>query len=96
MTRYIDIGKVGHDHPGTSHRAARNANVKGQKARLLALLVEAGADGLTCFEAAPLLGISPNQTATRMMELREARLVARLPLTRPTTPGNFGHVHVAL
>ena len=88
------MGKVGANHPATSYRAARTANVRGQKARLLEFVRDAGMGGLTCYEASSLLGVSPNQTATRMMELREMGLVRRLDATRPTTPGNHGHVHV--
>ncbi len=90
-----DAGKVGHAHPTTSHEAAAAVNVTGQKARLHGFLVAAGHDGLTCFEASKLMEMSPNQTATRMMELREAELAVRMESTRETTPGNFGHVHVA-
>ena len=95
-----DFGKVGRDHPDTSKVAARNASVRHQKQQLLELVRAAGDDGLTCFEAAPRLGVSPNQTATRMMELREQGLVWRdiegpEARKRPTTPGNKGFIHWA-
>lgn len=90
-----EVGKWAGVHPDTSVVAAHTANVKGQKARLLEFVSNAGEDGLTCYEASHLMGLSPNQTATRMMELREMGLVVRLDVTRPTTPGNRGHVHVS-
>lgn len=87
-------GKVGANHPNTS-RVAAQGDKRPQRVRLLQVLAAAGPSGLTCYEAAAKLGLTPNQTATRMMELREAGDAVRTRAERQTTPGNHGHVHVA-
>lgn len=87
-------GKVGADHPNTS-RVAASGDKRPQRVRLLQVLAAAGPSGLTCYEAAAKLGLTPNQTATRMMELREAGDAVRTRAERATTPGNHGLVHVA-
>lgn len=93
-TTLPDVGKTGHDHPATSHAAARRANVTGQRARVLDCLLKVGPYGLTARAIAMRLNLSPNQTATRLMELREADEVVRLHQTRDTGTGSKGHVHV--
>lgn len=101
-----DPGKVSPDHPVTSHDAADFVKLNGQRAILLALVVEAGLHGLNNAEAAPKLSerlgraISRNQTATRMGELREKELVQRQRVdgvvVLRTTGGRFrGEVHEA-
>lgn len=89
-------GKVGNDHPSNAKRSARITEAGSQRAFLLRLVAEAGEEGLTSFHAAPEMGMSPNQVATRMGELREANLVLGLEETRETTPGHTAHVHVTL
>jgi hypothetical protein len=66
-------GKVGKDHPDTSKQAARFVRyaVGTQKAQLLDYVRDGGPDGVTCAEVAGLIGISRNQCATRMGELRD-------------------------
>lgn len=97
------IGATGHGHPDTSRRAAVLGQVRfgTQKARLLSLIAGAGGDGMTAAEAAKRLGLSRNQTATRLGELREDGWVVRLEtadgkyVERATdTLGNTGIVHV--
>ena len=91
-----DIGKVGRNHPQTSVVASYTPRKGTQKAILLQLVTEAGEFGITCYEASKEMDMAPNQVATRMMELREADLVWRAWWTRPTTPGNSGHVHLLM
>lgn len=88
-----DTGLTAHHHPATSHAAAKVTNAGAQRDRLLALLDEHPA-GLTCYEAAALMHMSPNQVATRMMELRQTGLAVRLKASRPT-PKASGHVHLS-
>jgi len=99
-------GKVGNDHPLTSHRAAAQVKSGSQKAQaLFALRIHP--DGLTGYEIADLIRngagrpISPNQACTRLMELRDGGLVdyrrqfeGGPPVERETTPGNTGIIHV--
>lgn len=77
-------GKVGAGHPSTSRRAASRVRRGTQLSALLAVVVTAGDDGVTCFEATSpmrtMLGrtdLSRNQVATRMGELAERGLVTR-------------------
>lgn len=97
-------GKVGNSHPSTARRAAVLAAPKigSQKAAVLSALREAGPRGLTAAEAALVIGRSRNQTAARLLELREdgwaayARDDAGRFVERPTDDqGNTGRVHVA-
>lgn len=97
-------GKVGHDHPDTAHEAAAEVRyaVGSQKQRLVEALAQVGFVGLTNAEAAVHLGLSRNQTATRMGELHEDGW-AEVPINpegepviRATDPeGRYhGEVHV--
>lgn len=65
-------GAVGTDHPETSQGAARavpnRLRFKGQRANVLAVLLEHGPS--TAADVADRLGISRNQIATRLGELR--------------------------
>ncbi len=97
-------GKVGHNHPETSHKAAMKVKSGTQKHQIIRQMFMAR-EGLTAFDlyGKVLNGaghpISTNQIATRLLELREAGLVdfrrhpiTGLPETRPTTPGNEGQI----
>ena len=99
-------GKVGHDHPLTSHRAATQVQSGSQKAQVL-LALRHNPGGLTGYELADWVfnkagrSISPNQTCTRLLELREVGMVdykRKFPggpiVERVTTPGNTGQVHM--
>lgn len=95
-----DEGKVGRRHPGTSHEAAKMPGKKSQAVALLRLLATAGA--MNVGTAAARMGKSPNQMATRMLELREAGLAERVldpatgqPVQAPTPMGGQGEVHRA-
>jgi hypothetical protein len=75
----IGGGRSQANHPWTSHRAALVVRSGTQQAALLCALA-AASDGLTCWEARPMLervrpGISPNQIGARMGELHERGLV---------------------
>jgi len=97
-------GKVGRDHPETSKLAAKQVKSGSQKAQILVLLNSCSwATGYTLSEGVfngAGRSISPNQTCTRLQELREDGLVERIvdsvtgkPMERTTTPGNTGHLH---
>lgn len=95
-----DEGKVGRRHPGTSHDAAKMPGKKSQAVALLRLLATQGA--MNVGTAAARMSKSPNQMATRMLELREAGLVERVtdpatghPVQAPTPMGGQGEVHQA-
>lgn len=86
-TAEVGGGKVGHRHPSTSRRAAATVRRGTQQSALLALVVAAGEQGVTCYEATEplrmMLGrgdLARNQVATRMGELAERGLVTRLRL----------------
>lgn len=102
-------GKVGNDHPDTSQRAAAKVKSGSQKGQILNALYGVWPDGgYTGYDLSTRglvlngagLPISPNQTCTRLLELREAGLV-EFKRTFPggpiveavTTPGNTGQVH---
>ena len=97
-------GKVGRNHPETSQLAATQVKSGSQKAQILLLLNSCSwATGYALSEEV-LNGagrsISPNQTCTRLQELREDGLVERVPdpitgepVEQATTPGNTGHLH---
>ena len=99
-------GKVGHAHPDTSHRASMRVKSGTQKAQAIRLLAFHDPEGLTAYELSKLIfnnagdSLSPNQTATRLGELREQGLAMYLfdqvgkPVERQTTPGNTGLVHI--
>ena len=102
-------GKVGDDHPLTSHQAAATVRSGSQKAQILRALCAVWPDGgYTGYDLSTRglvlngagLPISPNQTCTRLLELREAGLVEfkrKFPggpiVEAVTTPGNTGQVH---
>lgn len=102
--RQVGGGKVGHRHPDQARRAAATVRVGSQLDALLKIVYYQ--DGVTSSEAAPALStrvghpVSPNQTATRMLELRERGLVEAgtdgdgHPEMRPTSTGNTGQVWV--
>lgn len=95
-------GMVGNRHPGTAHRAARTPAAPPrfgtQRWQVLRLL---SYSARTCAELAELVGKSRNQTAARVLELRESGLVAPLldadglVVTRTTTEqtGDKGTVY---
>lgn len=69
-------GQVGITHPPTSHQASRLVRAGTQRHHLLWLVSQSGTQGLTSFEATKDMravrpNMSPNQTATRMGELRD-------------------------
>jgi len=92
-------GAVGRDHPETSRRAASlDAPRFGtQRHRVLAALVPGPA---TAAEVASSTGLSRNQTATRLGELRQGGFVAYLrtpggtPVERRTGPRDTGLVQM--
>jgi len=102
-------GKVGDDHPLTSHKAAARVKSGSQKAQILLALHAVWPDGgYTGYDLSTrglvLNGsgrpISPNQTCTRLLELREVGMVEfkrEFPggpiVEAVTTPGNTGQVH---
>lgn len=79
----------------TSLEAYRLVDAVTQCDRLYQLLVEAGPKGLTAFHAARMVGMAPNQVATRFEELRDTGKAVRLVATRETSPGYRAHIHVA-
>jgi len=99
-----ETGKVGDDHPLTSHKAAMNLKAGTQKHQIVRQLFMSS-HGLTAFELyGKILNgaghpISTNQIATRLLELREWGLVdfrrdpiTGLPETRTTSGSNEGQV----
>ncbi len=96
-------GKVGHDHPETSHVAAKKVRSGTQQAQVLKALL--GRGPLTAYHAASFVlngagvPISANQTTTRFLELREQGYIRYLmhdtgkPIERETSPGNTAIVH---
>ncbi len=90
----IGDGKVGHNHPTTSKRAATKTMRRGtERHECLAAFMEAGSNGLTALEAKRAYdGRSPNQTATRILELREVGYLMDTGEERTTTRGNTGKV----
>lgn len=90
----LDVGRVGHDHPETSHNAART-NTLGKRTEATRICYALDWDDqLNAWELHNLYGLStPNQVATRLGELRDAGLVERLDRTRPAQGNNEGHLH---
>jgi hypothetical protein len=99
-----DFGKVGNNHPVTSHKAAMNLKAGTQKHQIVKQLFMAR-EGLTAFELyGKILNnaghpVSTNQIATRLLELREYGAVdfrrdpiTGLPETRTTSGSNEGQV----
>lgn len=101
-------GKVGHDHPQTSHTAAANVKSGSQHAQILiALYTVWPTRGMTGYDLSDIVvnsggrTISANQCCTRLLELREKGLVEFMrefpdgPIVEAeTTPGNTGQIHV--
>lgn len=82
----------------TSRQAAGVVNAGSQKGRALAAVAAAGAHGLTAFEVASKLQMSPNQVAARLGELHKDGFLRFKALDgvlfeRVTTPGCSGRVH---
>lgn len=92
-----DTGKVARDASGTSRDAARMPGKRSQAVRLLRVLAKTGS--MNVGVAASLMEVSPNQLATRMLELREAGLARRMVdaagnrVVAPTPSGGTGEVH---
>lgn len=94
----LAAGKVGRHHPETSRRAARSASNRltfgTQRWRVTEALLERAK---TAAEIADDLGMSRNQVATRLQELREAGLTQYVVVngervTRQTSNGSTGLV----
>lgn len=93
-------GAVGHNHPDTSTKAARQPSNRprfgSQRWHALRLLADHGP--MTAAEVATHLGISRNQAATRLGECRQIGLAAwardttNTIITRPTGPNDQGRV----
>ena len=102
-------GKVGNNHPLTSHRASTRVRSGSQKAQILLALYAVWPDGGHTGYGLSTRGlvlngaskpISANQACTRLLELREMGLVEfkrEFPgwpiVEADTTPGNTGQVH---
>lgn len=97
-------GKTGNEHPETSYNAGRTVRSGTQKHQILQVMY-GHPDGVTAYELRGKIRngagdpISTNQIATRLLELREDRMVifvrdaiTGLVSTRPTTPGNEGQI----
>jgi uncharacterized protein YidB (DUF937 family) len=99
-------GKVGADHPQTSHTAAMKVKSGSQKAQAITALSNDLLNGLTAYQLSSVIcngaghPISPNQAATRLGELRDQGIAVYLydeigrAVERETTPGNSGIVHI--
>lgn len=92
-------GAVGANHPETSQRAARRpSNVVRFGTQRWRVLEALAAGPMTAAELAARVGLSRNQTATRLGECRDANLVAYLRddkgefVLRPTGPRDLGIV----
>lgn len=93
-------GKVGADHPDTSRRAARSVSNRArfgtQRFKVLAALA---GHPMTAAEVAAAIGVSRNQTATRIGECHEVGWVEYLSapsgevVTRSTSADARGRVH---
>ena len=96
-------GKVGKSHPETSQKASKNVRSGTQQAQILSHLLKINSG--TAYEISEHVfntagrSISPNQCATRLLELREKGLLDYVrdsrsgqPIERETTPGNTGLV----
>ena len=97
-------GKVGNDHPQTSHTAARQVKSGSQQALILLALWDGPATAFTLSVEGNITNsagypVAPNQIATRLGELRDRGWVTYLrtfeggPIYEEiTTPGNSGQV----
>ena len=99
-------GKVGVAHPDTSQKASKTVKSGSQKAQIMLALSRCYPDGMTGYELSDFVfngagkSISPNQTCTRLLELRESGFVEFMRdyeggpiLEKATTPGNTGQLH---
>jgi hypothetical protein len=91
-------GKIGTNHPATAVAAAHTVKAGTQHA-LIVKELSLAPGGLTAYDLADgrvknAAGrpISPNQIATRLLELRERGFVEYTFEERETTPGNTGMV----
>lgn len=89
-------GTTSPKHPTTSRKAGTTPRKGSQRLRVLEVLLDHGP--LTAYAISEQVGSSPNQVATRLLELREdgfvlLRMVDGQIETRATSPGNSGRVH---
>lgn len=90
-------GKVSNSHTDTAKRAAALPRFGSQRWEVLDVVHELR--GATAAEVADATGLSRNQAAARMLELREAGLLSRARtesgtyMERSTGPGSTGVVH---
>ena len=97
-------GKVGHDHPQTSHTAARQVRSGSQQALILLALWDGPSTAYRLSTGGRVVNkggyaVAPNQIATRLAELRDRGWVTYLRafeggpgVEETTTPGNTGQV----
>ena len=97
-------GKVGHDHPQTSHTAARQVRSGSQQALILLALWDGPSTAYRLSTGGRVVNkggypVAPNQIATRLGELRDRGWVTYLRTFKggpiyeeTTTPGNSGQV----
>ena len=92
-----DICRGRHGGQQTSEEA--NSDVAPSKERLrnviLALVKDAGQDGLTCWEVEQTTGMSHQTASARCSELRRDGLVRRSGARRPTGTGSMAYVLIA-
>jgi hypothetical protein len=72
-------GLAGHDHPKTSKDVAVRGAVRfgTERAEVLRLIAESGSHGMNASEVAVILKQSPNQIATRFLDLRRTGWIIR-------------------
>jgi hypothetical protein len=90
-------GITGNAHPETSRKAGTTPRKGSQRLTVLEVLLRIGP--MTARRMAHIIGYSPNQTATRLLELHQDEFVRYVyddegePVTAETTLGNTGRVH---
>lgn len=95
---FAAAGQVGRDHPATSKQAARSMRFGSQRHTVLGVVIGTPS---TAAEVADRLGLSRNQVATRLGELRQAGYVTWATddhgriVERATGPSDTGRVHRA-
>lgn len=91
------IGRSRRNNPETSKKAAREiAPITGkQRIRVLRMIVDAGAYGLTDAEGREMSGLQVGSQGTRRKELQEAGMVRDSGTTRPTPSGKDAIVWIA-